>query len=138
MVKNIEIRLPSFPRGFHLVTREIVAPLQNYIPKGDGIIHLLLKHTSAALTINENADPSVRDDFNAFIDTLVPENNPLYTHTLEGSDDLPAHIKSSIFGCSLSIPVKDGELMLGTWQGIYLCEFRNRGGARLVVASIIS
>ena len=103
-----------------------------------GLLHLFIKHTSAGLTINENADPSVRVDFDLSFDHLVRENEPYYTHIFEGADDMPAHIKSSLVGSSVTIPISNGRLNLGTWQGIYLCEFRNRGGARKVVISIYS
>jgi len=108
------------------------------ILKGDGILHVFIKHTSAGLTINENADPSVRVDYENIFNDLVKENLPYLTHTMEGPDDMPAHIKASLVGSSVSIPFKNGELDLGTWQGIYLCEFRNRGGARRLVASIVT
>lgn len=101
-----------------------------------GLLHVFIQHTSASLTINENADPTVRTDFESVFNRLVPENQPFYQHTLEGSDDLPAHIKSSILGPSLTIPVTDGELNLGTWQGIYLCEHRNYGGSRRVILTL--
>jgi len=103
-----------------------------------GMVNLLLQHTSAALTINENADPDVRHDFEAFINKLIPENHPVYQHTLEGSDDMPAHIKSSLFGVCITLPISNHSLNLGTWQGIYLCEFRNHGGQRKIIATIIS
>jgi secondary thiamine-phosphate synthase enzyme len=102
------------------------------------LLNIFIKHTSAALSLNENADPSVRDDFESFINKLIPENHPLYTHVFEGSDDMPAHIKSSLFGASLSIPLTGGRLNLGTWQGIYLCEFRNMGERRDIVISIFT
>jgi secondary thiamine-phosphate synthase enzyme len=103
-----------------------------------GMVNLLLQHTSAALTINENADPDVRHDFEAFINKLIPENHPVYQHTLEGPDDMPAHIKSSLFGVSITLPISNHALNLGTWQGIYLCEFRNHGGQRKIIATIFS
>ncbi len=106
--------------------------------EGDGLLHLFIKHTSAGLTINENADPSVQEDFEAFLNKLIPENHPVYTHTLEGPDDMPAHIKASLVGSSVSIPITNGRLNLGTWQGIYLCEFRNHGGSRSIVVTIVS
>jgi len=105
---------------------------------GTGIMHVLIQHTSAGLTLNENADPSVRQDFESFMNHLVPENHPLYSHLLEGADDMPAHLKASIIGTSVTVPITNGSLNLGTWQGIYLCEFRNRGGSRRLVISIIS
>lgn len=103
-----------------------------------GLLHILVKHTSAAIALNENADPSVRADFSRFVDRLVPEGNPIYTHTLEGSDDMPAHLKSSLFGQSLTIPVTNHRLNMGTWQGIYFCEFRNNGGPRTLVLTVFS
>ena len=105
---------------------------------GNGLVHILLKHTSAGITLNENADPSVRTDFESFMNKLIPENDPVYTHVFEGSDDMPAHLKSSLTGQTLMIPVTNGRLNLGTWQGIYLCEFRNHGGPRRLVITIYS
>ncbi len=135
MVQQKEILLPSFPRGFHLVTDLVIREL-GLLPES-GLLNLFIQHTSAALSLNENADPDVRRDLGSFIDTMIPENHPLYTHTLEGDDDMPAHIKSSIFGASLTLPISNGRLNLGTWQGIYLCEFRNRGGRRRLVATLM-
>jgi secondary thiamine-phosphate synthase enzyme len=128
--------LPRYPRGFHLITRHILEAAGE-LP-GTGIMHVLIQHTSAGLTLNENADPSVRLDFESFMNHLVPEDHPLYSHVFEGADDMPAHLKASIIGTSVTIPITNGSLNLGTWQGIYLCEFRNRGGARRLVISIIS
>lgn len=122
-------------RGFHLVTQEVLAQL-GPLP-GSGILQLFLQHTSAGLTINENADPSVRVDFETYFNQLVPEDQPGLTHTFEGSDDMPAHVKAALTSQSLTIPFREGRLLLGTWQGIYLCEFRNGGGTRRVVASVI-
>jgi secondary thiamine-phosphate synthase enzyme len=136
MVEQKEIVLPAFSRGFHLITRYIEQELPE-LPES-GLLNLLLKHTSAALTINENADPTVRQDFESFISRMVAENQSYFRHTLEGSDDMPAHIKSSLFGPSICIPVSNGRLNLGTWQGIYLCEFRNYGGRRRIVMTVIS
>ncbi len=136
MIQQFEIQLSSYPRGFHLVTSKILNQLPELPDKG--LLHLHLKHTSAGLTINENADPTVRNDFDRFIDRLVPENHPLYSHIIEGADDMPAHIKSSLFGTELTIPITNHVLNLGTWQGIYLCEFRNFGGNRELVATILS
>jgi len=136
MVTQVEINLPPFSKGFHLITDIIVKQLPQ-LP-AMGILHLFIKHTSAGLTINENADPSVRTDINEFFNRLVPEDLAYFTHTIEGPDDMPAHIKSLLVGYSVSIPISEGRLNLGTWQGIYLCEFRNRGGARRMVATIIS
>jgi secondary thiamine-phosphate synthase enzyme len=130
-----EIELPAFPRGFHLITDEVEAVLPKLPPAG--LAHLFILHTSAGLCINENYDPTVRDDFAAIFDRLVPENQGYYTHTLEGSDDMPAHVKSALVGSSVTIPVRQGRLHLGTWQGIYLCEFRNRGGRRKLILTIL-
>ncbi len=130
-----EIRLPAFKRGFHLVTDLI----ENEIPElrniQSGMLQVFIKHTSASLTINENADPTVRKDFESHINKMVPENAPYYIHTYEGPDDMPAHIKSSLLGASVQIPITNGRLNLGTWQGIYLCEHRNYGGSRKVVVT---
>lgn len=136
MVHQVEITLPEFKRGFHLITRIIEQHLPELPEKG--LLHILLKHTSAALALNENADPSVRKDFEAIFNRLVPENQSYYTHTLEGSDDMPAHVKSSVVGQSITIPITAKRLNLGTWQGIYLCEFRNYGGPRSLVITILS
>lgn len=134
MIYQKEFTLTSRGRGYHLVTREI----SEHLPGSgeDGILHLFMKHTSAGLTINENADPSVRDDFRGFLDKLIPENDPVYTHTLEGADDMPAHLKSSLLGNGVTIPLTSGKMNLGTWQGIYLCEFRNHGGPRKIVMTV--
>jgi secondary thiamine-phosphate synthase enzyme len=134
MIKQKEIVLEGFKRGYHLITRLIEEKLGD-LPS-EGLLHILVKHTSAGITINENADPSVRTDFHSFIDELIPENHPLYQHTLEGSDDMPAHLKSSLIGASITIPITNHRLNLGTWQGIYFCEFRNRGGARKLVLTL--
>ena len=131
-----EFKLPAKPRGYHLVTDAIVQKLPELKSVNKGLLHLFIKHTSAALTINENADPDVRADFESHFSRAVPEDTSLYKHTLEGPDDMTSHIKSSILGSSVSIPVTGGRLNLGTWQGIYLCEHRNNGGARTVVATL--
>ena len=136
MVQQKIVRLPSYNRGFHLITSTIERELGE-LPE-TGLLNLLIQHTSAALTLNENADPDVRMDFDRFINKLIPENHPLYTHIMEGADDMPAHIKSSLLGASLSIPITNHKLNLGTWQGIYLCEFRNYGGSRKIIATILS
>ena len=136
MIHQKEIILPAFQKGFHLITN-IIQDEIGELPK-NGILHLFIKHTSASLTINENADPSVRDDFETFINYLIPENFKGFSHIFEGADDMPAHIKTSLFGSSVSIPIKDSNLELGTWQGIYLCEFRNHGGKRKILATIYS
>jgi len=130
------VTLPAKPRGFHLVTHEIVEALPELSDFEAGLCHLFLLHTSASLTLNENADPSVRRDFDRFVEALVPRDFP-YTHTLEGSDDMPAHIKSSLFGQSLTIPVHGGRLVLGTWQGIYLNEHRDFGTSRKIYVTIM-
>ncbi|SMC87423.1 secondary thiamine-phosphate synthase enzyme YjbQ [Pedobacter africanus] len=123
-------------RGFHLITEEIVAAMPQIAKLTMGICQVFIQHTSASLTINENADPTVRTDFEMFFNKSVPENDPDYVHDYEGSDDMPAHLKSSILGSSVSIPIRNGRLALGTWQGIYLCEHRNYGaGRRLVVTA---
>lgn len=136
MIEQSKIILPEYRRGFHLITKTIEQQLPSLPEKG--LLNLLLKHTSAAITINENADPSVRFDFEQVFNRLVPENQAFYTHTLEGSDDMPAHIKSSLLGQSLTIPITNHRLNLGTWQGIYLCEFRDSGGPRELVLTIFS
>jgi len=130
------ISLSARKRGFHLVTSEIVSMLPELSSVRRGLLHLFIQHTSASLTVNENADPSVRSDLERHFNELAPEDAPYYTHDSEGPDDMPAHIKSSLLGCSLIVPVTDGRLNLGTWQGIYLCEHRDRGGSRSVVATI--
>lgn len=134
MIEQIEFALRPQRRGFHLVTEEVLSHLPA-LPR-QGVLHLFVKHTSCALTINENFDPSVRTDLAGIYDRMVPENAPYYIHTDEGPDDMPSHAKSSLTGVSLSIPITNGRLNLGTWQGIYLCEFRNHGGARKIVATI--
>ena len=128
-----EITLPAFPRGFHLVTDLIEREVPEIREIEVGVIHVFIKHTSASLTLNENADPTVRDDFEAHFNRAVPENAPHYRHTAEGPDDMPAHIKASMMGSAVSIPITAGCLNLGTWQGIYLCEHRDQGGRRRVV-----
>ena len=132
-----EIRLQPKSRGFHLITSEIEAELPELKEISAGILKVFIKHTSAGLTINENADPTVREDFESHINKMVPENMPYYKHTYEGADDMPAHIKSSLMGSSVEIPVTNGRLNLGTWQGIYLGEFRNHGGARKLVLTLM-
>ena len=136
MVIQNQIILPSFPRGFHIITDEIVKEIPEIKDISAGLLHVFIQHTSASLTINEDADSTVRDDFESHFNQMVPENAPYYRHTFEGSDDMPAHLKSSILGSSVSIPITDGKLNLGTWQGIYLCEHRNRGGSRKLVVTI--
>ena len=134
MTTQFNITLPAYPRGFHIITSEIVNGL-GQLPQ-QGLLHVFIKHTSAGLSINENADPSVRVDFETVFNKLSPEHDPDLTHTMEGSDDMPAHIKASLVGSSITIPINHGRLMLGTWQGIYLCEFRNHPHSRVVIASI--
>lgn len=128
-----EITLPAFPRGYHLITHLIEENCYFLAQLQTGVLHIFLQHTSASLTINENADPSVRRDFRAAFDRLVPENAPYYTHTQEGPDDMPAHLKTALLDTALSVPVRGGRLHMGTWQGIYLCEHRNHGGSRQLV-----
>ncbi len=134
MIKQVEIILPPFSRGFHLITNIIEKELTS-LPE-NGMVNVFIKHTSAGLTINENADPSARHDLETFLDYLIPEGHSQYSHTSEGKDDMPAHIKSSIIGPSLTIPVSNGKLNLGIWQGIYLCEFRTHGGGRRLVITV--
>ena len=135
MIQQTEFRLSAKHRGCHLVTREILDNLPRPLPKV-GLLNLFVQHTSCALSINENADPDVRYDMEKIMNHIVKENEPYYDHVLEGSDDMPAHAKSSLFGVSITIPITDGHLNLGTWQGIYLCEFRDYGGPRSIVATI--
>lgn len=135
MIQQVEFALAAKHRRCHLVTREIIDRLPKPLPKA-GLLNLFVKHTSCALSINENADPDVRSDMEKIMNHIVRENEPYYDHVLEGADDMPAHAKSSLFGVSLSIPITDGRLNLGTWQGIYLCEFRDYGGPRRIVATI--
>jgi secondary thiamine-phosphate synthase enzyme len=132
-----EFSLSPKPRGFHLVTREILEQIPELDEIKTGLAHIHIKHTSAGLTINENADPSVRRDFETHFNRMVPENASLFEHNYEGLDDMTSHIKSSILGQSVSIPVTNGRFNLGTWQGIYLCEHRNRGGARRIVVTVM-
>jgi secondary thiamine-phosphate synthase enzyme len=134
MIKQFELSLPPFPRGYHLITHIIENEIKDLPEKG--LLNIFIKHSSAGLTINENADPTVRHDFESFMNELIPENHPLYRHTMEGADDMPAHLKASLMGTSVSIPITRGRLNLGTWQGIYLCEFRNNGGSRKLVLTV--
>ncbi len=131
-----EFRLSAKSRGFHLVSHEIINLLPDFSSIEIGQLHLFIKHTSASLTINENADPDVRRDLESHFNEFAPEDAPYYRHTLEGSDDMPAHIKNCILGSSLTIPVSNGSLNMGTWQGIYLCEHRNQASGRLLVATL--
>ena len=136
MIAQVEFQLSPYPRGFHIITREVLNQIGE-LPQ-IGMLNLFIKHTSAGLTISENADPNVRVDFESIFNKMVPENMPFLVHTLEGPDDMPAHIKSSLVGSSVTIPITNGRLNFGTWQGIYLCEFRNRGGGRKLVATVYS
>jgi secondary thiamine-phosphate synthase enzyme len=131
-----EIRLAPRERGFHLVTRDVLGELPELSQLSVGLLHLLIRHTSASLALNENASPDVRRDFESWFNHAVPERAPYWTHVLEGDDDMPAHIKAALLGPSLTLPVSGGRLALGTWQGIYLCEHRDHGGARSVVATL--
>lgn len=136
MVQQFTLTLPVFPKGFHLITREI----EKVLPKlpAEGLLHIFIQHTSAALAINENADSTVRHDLNLAFDKLAPENQSFYKHTTEGPDDMPAHIKSILAGSSVSLPITQGKLNLGTWQGIYLCEFREKASPRKIVLTLLS
>ena len=131
-----EITLRPRPRGFHLVTDEVESALPELREVQVGLAHLFIRHTSASLTLNENASPDVRRDFESWFNAVVPENAPFWTHTTEGADDMPAHVKSSLLGFSLTLPVRDGHFALGTWQGIYLCEHRDHGGPRSLVVTL--
>ena len=131
-----EFNLTEKPRGFHLITQDVVNKIPDLNLIEYGLFNLFIKHTSAALTINENADPTVRLDFESHFNQFVPERAPYYQHDYEGDDDMPAHLKSSILGVSINIPISQGKLNLGIWQGIYLCEHRNHGGSRQFVATI--
>jgi secondary thiamine-phosphate synthase enzyme len=128
-----EITLKPYPRGFHLITREVLAQFPELQKIRQGVLQVFIQHTSASLTVNENADPTVRVDFESHFNEMVPENAPYYRHTMEGPDDMPAHIKASLLGASVQLPVTNGKLNTGTWQGIYLCEHRNYGGSRQLV-----
>ncbi|HRX11812.1 MAG TPA: secondary thiamine-phosphate synthase enzyme YjbQ [Draconibacterium sp.] len=136
MIQQQEITFPPFRRGYHLITGLIEKSLPALPEKG--LLHILIKHTSAGITINENADPTVRSDFENFMNKMIPEKDPVYVHTYEGDDDMPAHLKSSVFGAEVTIPITNHRLNLGTWQGIYFCEFRNSGGSRRAVLTIFS
>ncbi|PCI94431.1 MAG: secondary thiamine-phosphate synthase [Flavobacteriales bacterium] len=134
MIQQVEFSLPQYSRGFHIITNKVLDNIGELPEKG--VLHVFIKHTSAGLTINENADPTVLHDFESSFNHIVKENEPFYKHTYEGSDDMPAHIKSSFVGSSVSIPITNYRLNLGTWQGIYLCEFRNNGGRRNLILTI--
>lgn len=128
--------LAAKPRGFHLVTDEVLSQVPQIRNLAIGLLHLFIQHTSASLSVNENADPDVRLDMETYFNAIAPEQGLRLRHTLEGPDDMPAHVKSALLGCSLSLPVQDGRLALGTWQGIYLCEHRNHGGRRRLIATL--
>ena len=131
-----QISLPSHKRGFHIITQFIEESIEDIKKIDIGLLHVFIHHTSASLTINEDADPSVRQDFETHFNELVPEDNPKLINTSEGPDDMPAHLKSAILGSSLTIPIQNGKLLLGTWQGIYLCEHRNNGGSRKLTLTL--
>jgi secondary thiamine-phosphate synthase enzyme len=131
-----EIQLPAYKRGFHLITHIVRKEFSDIQKIKTGILQVFIKHTSAGLTINENADPTVRTDFESHFNKMVPENAPYYQHTIEGSDDMPAHLKASLLGNSVTVPVSNGQMNLGTWQGIYLCEHRDYGGPRNIVLTV--
>jgi secondary thiamine-phosphate synthase enzyme len=134
MVEQFQIKLPAFRKGIHLITQHIESELGKLPEKG--LVNIFVQHTSAGITINENADPTVRTDMAKYFDKYVPENEPYFDHTLEGADDMPAHIKSTLTGNSITIPITNHKLNLGIWQGIYLCEFRNHGGNRKLLVTI--
>ena len=136
MWHQTELTLRPYPRGFHLITREVVSALPELGQVQVGLLHVFIRHTSASLTLGENASPDVRRDFERFFSDLVPESYPDFEHTYEGPDDMPAHLKAALLGPSLTLPVKNGRLQLGTWQGIYLCEHRDRGGARTLTLTL--
>lgn len=131
-----EIRLREYSRGFHLITSTIERAFPEILKIKVGQLQVFIKHTSASLTVNENADPSVRTDFESHINVMVPENAPYYIHTYEGTDDMPAHIKASLMGCSVTLPITNGKINMGTWQGVYLCEHRDYGGSRKLVLTL--
>ena len=131
-----EVTLRPRPRGFHLITRDVLEALPELRRVRAGLLHVFIRHTSASLTLNENASPDVRRDFESWFDDAVPEDAPYWTHTVEGADDMPAHIKSSMLGPALTLPVSQGRLALGTWQGIYLCEHRDHGGGRSLILTL--
>ena len=138
MTLQKEIQISSKDRGFHLITDEIIERFPELNTIKEGMLNIFIKHTSASLTINEAVDPTVRSDFEAHFNEMVPENQPYFKHTIEGPDDMPAHIKSSLFGSSVQAPITNGSLNLGTWQGIYLCEHRNYGGPRTLILTVYS
>ncbi len=132
-----KLTLPSYSRGFHLITDEVINQVPEIRKMSNGILHVFIQHTSASLTLNENADPTVRKDFESHFNHMVPEDQPYYRHTYEGSDDMPAHIKASLLGSSVSIPVTEGSLNTGTWQGIYLCEHRDHASGRKLIITLM-
>lgn len=134
MIEQIKVTLPAYRRGFHIITNDIISALPELPEKG--LLHLFIQHTSAGISINENADPTVLDDMNQWFDRNIKENEPYYRHTYEGADDMPAHIKTVLTGFEITLPITNYELNLGTWQGIYLGEFRNHGGNRKIIATI--
>ena len=136
MIVQRDLRLDPLPRGFHLITREVERALPELGDAEAGLLNVFVQHTSASLTLNENASPDVRRDFASWFDDAVPEDAPYWTHTQEGPDDMPAHIKASLLGPSLTLPVRGGRLALGTWQGIYLCEHRDSGGSRRLLLTL--
>ena len=136
MWRQYEITLAARSRGFHLIHDELVHQLTDLSRVSVGMLNLFIQHTSASLTINENADPTVRDDFESHFNHTVKENQPYYRHTYEGPDDMPAHLKNSLLGCSINIPVTNGALNIGLWQGVYLCEHRNHASSRTIVATL--
>ncbi|MFT4662762.1 MAG: secondary thiamine-phosphate synthase enzyme [Patiriisocius sp.] len=136
MIKHYKIEISRKNRGYHIITDEVLDTIMD-LPS-NGLLNLFIQHTSASIMINENADPTVREDLEQSFNRLVKEDEPWYKHTIEGSDDMPAHIKGAMIGFSMTIPIENGRLMLGTWQGIYLCEFRNNAGARKLVATVYS
>lgn len=135
-IQQTTLRVKAKPRGFHLITREIEQAIAHFGPIEAGLLHVFIQHTSASLTINENADPTVRQDFESHFNEFVPEDAPYYRHTCEGPDDMPAHLKASILGSSVTIPITQSRLNMGTWQGVYLCEHRDHGGARQLVLTL--
>ena len=138
MIIQHVVTLQERRRGFHLITRDVESQIPELASVERGLAHVMIMHTSAGLTLNENADPDVRTDMGTIFDSLVPEGRPEYVHTIEGPDDMPAHAKAALVGSSVTIPVRNGRFLLGTWQGLYLCEFRNRGGARRLAVTILA
>ena len=136
MIQQFQIILPPFPRGFHIIDDYILSEIPE-LPHA-GMLHIFIQHTSAGVTINENADPTVRMDFETIFNAMVPEGMPQYLHNTEGDDDMPAHVKTALTGCSVTIPITNKKLNLGTWQGLYLCEFRKHGGRRKLIVTVYS